>query len=130
MSDKLRQSRVKIYCPKCEEVYIPPAKSSLDGAYFGASLSHMFLQSYAKSIVLPPKVYYYQPKLYGFQVAGKRGSKYYQPATQEVQLTQEKQAATEKAMEPPRLKFKEETKSQGRQNGGSSTARNDRSKSH
>jgi len=87
MSDKLRQSRVKIFCPKCDEVYVPPNKDRLDGAFFGASLCQMFLKSYEKLIVLPPKVYHYVPKVYGFKVAGSRGSKYYQPAKTDMQLT-------------------------------------------
>ena len=62
-------------------MYIPPNKNNLDGAYFGASLSHMFVEAYKKSIVLPPKVYLYEPKLTGFKIAGSRGSKYYQPAS-------------------------------------------------
>jgi casein kinase II subunit beta len=51
LSDKLRNSRVKIFCPKCDEVYMVqkylPAKNgvpagvhtatNLDGAYFGSS---------------------------------------------------------------------------------------------
>ena len=48
MSDQLRQNRVKVYCPKCEEMYIPQSSNRLDGAYFGSSLAHMFLQTYHK----------------------------------------------------------------------------------
>ena len=29
---------------------------------------------------MPPKIYHYQPKIFGFQVFGKRGSKFYKPA--------------------------------------------------
>lgn len=42
MSDKLRQNRVKVFCPKCEELYIPQTSHRLDGAYFGSSLAHIF----------------------------------------------------------------------------------------
>ena len=44
LSDKLHQNRVKVYCPKCEELYIPQNSSNnrLDGAYFGSSLAHVF----------------------------------------------------------------------------------------
>ena len=43
LADVLRTSRVKVYCPKCEEVYIPKLKSiNLDGAYFGTSFPHAF----------------------------------------------------------------------------------------
>ena len=62
LSDKLRGSRVKIFCPKCDEVYMvqrykaptpgPNGKmvgggvqtaTSLDGAFFGSSFPQMFL---------------------------------------------------------------------------------------
>ena len=43
LSDELRTSRIKVYCPKCEEVYIPKSKSiNVDGAYFGTSVPHIF----------------------------------------------------------------------------------------
>lgn len=79
MTDKVRTSRVKIYCPKCEEVYVPHHKTRLDGASFGTSIAQMFLQAYPTVIVLPPKVYFYEPIVHGFKVAGKRGSKYFVP---------------------------------------------------
>jgi len=81
LSDKLRQNRVKVYCPKCEEMYIPQSTNRLDGAYFGSSLAHSFFQSYAKTIVLAPKVHFFEPTLIGFKIAGKRGSKYFKPET-------------------------------------------------
>ena len=58
MSHELNYSKVKIYCPKCEDVYVPRGQrhplatngkgcltsSSLDGAYFGGeSFVHYFL---------------------------------------------------------------------------------------
>lgn len=81
MTDKVRTSRVKIYCPKCEEIYVPHSKTRLDGASFGTSIAQMFLQTYPTAIVLPPKVYYYEPVIHGFKLAGKRGSKYFKPHT-------------------------------------------------
>lgn len=65
-------------------MYIPSIRGSsssvrVDGAYFGSSLAHVFFQVYAKNIVLPPKVYFYEPQLFGFAIAGKRGSKYFKP---------------------------------------------------
>lgn len=55
MSEELRTSRVKVkinnickikvYCPRCEEVYIPKKKcTDVDGAYFGCSFPHILLQ--------------------------------------------------------------------------------------
>ena len=44
MSEELRTSRVKVYCPKCEDVYIPKKKCpDVDGAYFGCSFPHILL---------------------------------------------------------------------------------------
>lgn len=31
------------------------------------------------AIILPPKIYHYEPKIFGFNIAGKRGSKYFDP---------------------------------------------------
>lgn len=39
----------------------------------------MFLMHYPMAVILPPKIYYYEPKIFGFKVAGKRGSKYFEP---------------------------------------------------
>lgn len=94
MSDKLRCSRVKVFCCKCEEAYVPailnqPRSIALDGAYFGTSIAHTFFATYTKSITLPPKVYFYEPKIYGFKVAGKCGSKYFEPKTATIHDTEE-----------------------------------------
>ncbi|KAL8141426.1 hypothetical protein V2J09_007447 [Rumex salicifolius] len=47
-SDIPRSSTVKIYCPKCEDVYYPRSKyqGSVDGAYFGTTFPHLFLMTY------------------------------------------------------------------------------------
>ena len=101
MSDKVRTSRVKIYCPKCDEVYVPYNKTRLDGASFGTSAAMMFLQSYPSAIVLPPKVYFYEPIIHGFKVAGKRGSKYYEPHREGEISTKAESESLEKRLAPP-----------------------------
>jgi hypothetical protein len=53
---------------------------NIDGAYYGTSFPHVFIKHYPDAIILPPKIYLYEPKIFGFKVCGKRGSKYYQPA--------------------------------------------------
>ena len=71
MSEDLSISRVKVYCPKCQEVYIPRMRFvDVDGAYFGSSFPHIFLQTFPE---LKPGVtaIKYVPKIYG-----KKGSKY------------------------------------------------------
>lgn len=81
LSDTLKTSRFKVFCPRCEEVYLPKLRSvNIDGAYFGTSLPHVFLKHYPSAIIIPPKVYLYEPKIFGFKVHGKRGSKAHEPA--------------------------------------------------
>lgn len=80
LSDTLKTSRFKVYCPRCEEVYLPKSKNvNIDGVYFGTSFPHLFLQHYPEAIILPPKVNLYEPKIFGFNIYGKRGSKYHEP---------------------------------------------------
>ena len=47
-SDIPRTSTVKIFCPKCEDVYFPRSKyqGNIDGAYFGTTFPHLFLMTY------------------------------------------------------------------------------------
>ena len=61
---------------------------NIDGAYFGTSFPHVFQMHYPQTIILPPKIYYYEPKIYGFKIAGKRGSKYFQPATGNLKMVE------------------------------------------
>nr|AKJ66200.1 casein kinase II beta-3 [Euplotes octocarinatus] len=76
LSDELRTSRVKVFCPKCEEVYIPKYKSiNVDGAYFGTSVPHIFLKTFKESAILPPRVFNYEPKIHGFNLYKKVGSR-------------------------------------------------------
>lgn len=88
LSEKLRSSRVKIFCPKCDEVYmIQKYKSgvgvqtatSLDGSYFGQSFPHIFLTTFDNYIEQQPKEYLYEPQISGFKIAGQRGSKFFNP---------------------------------------------------
>ena len=45
VSEELSTSRVKVYCPRCVDVYLPRQKQlDIDGAYFGASFPHVFLK--------------------------------------------------------------------------------------
>ena len=53
MSEELRTSRVKIYCPRCEDVYIPKKKcQDVDGAYFGCSFPHVLIAVNIIKIIL------------------------------------------------------------------------------
>lgn len=47
LSDNMKVSRLKVYCPRCEEVYVPKFRSvTIDGAFFGTSFPHHFLKHY------------------------------------------------------------------------------------
>ena len=69
VKDQVRQASVRIYCPKCEQVYVPPTKrvGSLDGAFFGPSLPQMFLQTYPDLVPLDLATPF-EAKIFGFRV--------------------------------------------------------------
>jgi len=97
LSDQLRTSRFKVFCPKCEEAYLPKFRSiNIDGAYFGTSLPHIFLKHYPEAIILPPKIYFYEPKIYGFKVHGKRGSKAFEPVKGSVKYVEDSMTSLDK----------------------------------
>lgn len=68
-SDIPRSSTVKIYCPKCEDIYYPRSKyqGNIDGAYFGTTFPHLFLMTYGH--LKPQKaVQNYVPRVFGFKI--------------------------------------------------------------
>ncbi|XP_031502094.1 putative casein kinase II subunit beta-4 [Nymphaea colorata] len=68
-SDIPRSSTVKIYCPKCEDIYYPRSKyqGNIDGAYFGTTFPHLFLMTYGN--LKPQKASQsYVPKIFGFKI--------------------------------------------------------------
>jgi casein kinase II subunit beta len=69
LSDDLGQSSVKLYCPKCRELYQPKSSKykSLDGAFWGTSFPHLFLINFPQYIPEFSKNEYV-PKIYGFKV--------------------------------------------------------------
>ena len=74
MSERLKDSRVKLYCPKCGEIYVPKRKcEDIDGAYFGPSFPFILLKYHPDlGRKEPPKQY--EPSIYGFKLHGERGS--------------------------------------------------------
>ena len=89
MSEELRTSRVKVYCPRCEEVYIPKKKCpDVDGAYFGCSFPSLFLMViffFLKNtfdnknfpdIIVHPNNQTYIPRIFGFRIFKKKGSRF------------------------------------------------------
>lgn len=68
-SDIPRQSTVKIYCPKCEDIYSPRSRyqNNIDGAYFGSTFPNLFLMTYGH--LKPQKMSQsYVPRVFGFKI--------------------------------------------------------------
>ncbi|XP_038684899.1 putative casein kinase II subunit beta-4 [Tripterygium wilfordii] len=68
-SDIPRSSTVKIYCPKCEDIYYPRSKyqGNIDGADFGTTFPHLFLMTYAHLKPQKP-AQSYVPRVFGFKL--------------------------------------------------------------
>ncbi|XP_010934510.1 casein kinase II subunit beta-1 isoform X2 [Elaeis guineensis] len=67
-SDIPRSSTVKIYCPKCEDIYYPRSKyQDVDGAYFGTTFPHLFLMTYGHLKPQKP-AQRYVPRVFGFKI--------------------------------------------------------------
>lgn len=76
LSEELSTSRVKTYCPRCQEVYVPRQKHlDIDGAYFGTSFANVLFKTFPE---LYPKdgPLTYLPTIYGFKIFGLKGSAY------------------------------------------------------
>eukprot|EP00288_Rhodomonas_lens_P005369 CAMPEP_0177722128 /NCGR_PEP_ID=MMETSP0484_2-20121128/17523_1 /TAXON_ID=354590 /ORGANISM="Rhodomonas lens, Strain RHODO" /LENGTH=264 /DNA_ID=CAMNT_0019234495 /DNA_START=181 /DNA_END=972 /DNA_ORIENTATION=- len=60
---------VKVYCPKCQDVYHPKSsrKAAADGAYFGTSLPHLLLEACPELVPTQPLLLYV-PRIYGFRL--------------------------------------------------------------
>jgi casein kinase II subunit beta len=68
MSESPKQVRVKMYCPRCQDIFIPKKKcGDVDGAYFGCSFPHILLQTYPELQVKEMAIKY-TPKIYGFKI--------------------------------------------------------------
>lgn len=68
-SDLPNMSTVKLYCPKCEDLYNPKSSrhASIDGAYFGTSFHSILFQVYP-ALVPEKSLRRYEPRIYGFRV--------------------------------------------------------------
>ncbi|XP_039482768.1 suppressor-of-stellate-like protein [Drosophila santomea] len=68
LSDLWNHSHVKVYCPRCNDVFLPrPRCGMLDGAMFGTSFPHMFFMQLPSMRPHPP-LEKYVPRLYGFRL--------------------------------------------------------------
>lgn len=68
-SDLPNVSGVKLYCPKCEDLYNPKSSrhASIDGAYFGTTFHGMLFQVHP-GLVPEKSIRRHEPKIYGFKV--------------------------------------------------------------
>lgn len=69
ISDTTNQESVKLYCPRCEDIY--KSKSSrhehIDGAYFGTTFPHLFFLTFPE-LKMPKSEETYIPRVFGFRV--------------------------------------------------------------
>ncbi|KAI8331339.1 casein kinase II, regulatory subunit [Chlamydoabsidia padenii] len=69
ISDQPLTTSLKLFCPYCKDVYnvSTPRHSTLDGAYFGTTFAHLFLQS--NPSLVPVKLDdHYVPRIFGFKI--------------------------------------------------------------
>eukprot|EP00933_Yihiella_yeosuensis_P028874 TRINITY_DN2265_c0_g3_i1.p1 TRINITY_DN2265_c0_g3~~TRINITY_DN2265_c0_g3_i1.p1 ORF type:complete len:240 (-),score=37.02 TRINITY_DN2265_c0_g3_i1:249-968(-) len=68
LSDDLRAAVMKMYCPKCEQVYSVKHKyKDIDGVYFGTSFPQVFFMSYPSLLPRdPPRPFV--PRVFGFKL--------------------------------------------------------------
>jgi len=88
-ADVPRTSTVKIFCPKCEDIYYPRSKlqGNIDGAYFGTTFPHLFLMTYSH-LRSGKQVAKYVPKVFGFKI---------HPSSQEVLSARRKEKKGERS---------------------------------
>lgn len=69
ISDQPFTTSLKLFCPLCQEAYNlgAPQYSTLDGAYFGTTFAHLFLQSHP-SLVPMKSNDHYVPRIFGFKL--------------------------------------------------------------
>lgn len=97
LKDEIRAGPVKIYCPKCCQVYNPPPARSrsglstgVDGAAFGTTFPHLFLMTFSNLVPDPlPVDSSYIPRVFGFRLHKSARQKYSQGQAQQQQQQQQ-----------------------------------------
>ncbi|XP_078432747.1 putative casein kinase II subunit beta-4 [Wolffia australiana] len=69
ISDTPRNGLVKIFCPKCEDLYLPRCKyqSDMDGAYVGTTFPHLYLMTFPSCKPAKPTQSLI-PRVFGFKL--------------------------------------------------------------
>ncbi|CAH1425022.1 unnamed protein product [Lactuca virosa] len=69
-SDISRQTSVKIYCPKCQDIFTPQFRfqDNLDGAFFGTTFPHLFFLTYGHLKPQKTTLQEYVPRVFGYKV--------------------------------------------------------------
>lgn len=88
LKDEMGADTVKIYCPKCSQVYHPPPirsrtgnASGVDGSAFGTTFPHLFLMTFSNLVPDPlPTDSAYVPRVFGFRVHKSARQRFSPPA--------------------------------------------------
>jgi casein kinase II subunit beta len=70
-SDVVRESSVKVFCPKCNDIFYPRSSRhrNLDGAFWGTTFPHLLLLTLNNGPTPPEKnMAKYVPRIFGFRV--------------------------------------------------------------
>ncbi|CAM9098892.1 unnamed protein product [Ectocarpus sp. 6 AP-2014] len=67
-SDRPKQSSVKVFCPRCGDLYYPSGYvRACDGAFWGTTLPHLLLLGWPE-LKTTPNTSHYVPRVFGFKV--------------------------------------------------------------
>ena len=55
-------------------------------------------------MILPPKIYYYEPKIEGFKIVGKRGSKFYNPTLGNIKFNEDTMTGIDREKQVDKIK--------------------------
>ena len=88
LKDEMGADTVKVYCPKCSQVYHPPparsrtgSSAGVDGSAFGTTFPHLFLMTFSNLVPDPlPVDSAYIPRIFGFRVHKSARQRFNPPA--------------------------------------------------
>jgi len=100
--DEPQQGYVKLFCPKCQDLYYPKSKkhANIDGAFFGTTFPHIFFLNYPECANALTK--FYKPTIYGFRVNARAridGYKAHHPDDADIDARMVQRYVTQKMLE-------------------------------